>query len=888
MHRQFGLMMLSLMLLVVCVLVAESAAAQNKLEVQTLEPGKPIEREMAGGQSHNYQITLSAGQYLKVIVDQRGIDVVVTLFAPDGKQLLEVDSPNGTDGPEPLAWVADLNGVYRLEVRSLEKDAKAGRYEGRLMELRKATANDRAEIERSLAFLEAQQLSGEADKLRDVGQYDKALPLAARALTITEKALGADHPYTATSLNSLALLYRAKGDYGQAEPLYRRALAIKEKALGPEHPETAKSLNNLASLYYARGDYAQAEPLLRRALAIYEKALGPEYPDTALALNNLTELYEARGDYAQAVQMKGRAAEGQERHLSLVLATGSDRQKQLYLNTLSSDLDVAVSLHARHLPADRQAAQLALIVILRRKGRSLDATTEQIGALRRRASKQDVALLDQLLSVRSQQATLEVNDSGKLSPEQWRARITELATEAEKLETTISERSAEFRATIQPITLAGVQSKLPPDAALVEFFVYSPYDAKAKLGEHWGRPRYVAYTLRRDGTLKVADLGEAETIDRAVTAWREALRDRKRDDVKSLARALDELVMRPVRGLVGETRRLLLSPDGALNLIPFAALVDEHNEYLVSRYRISYLTSGRDLLRLQVARESKQAPLIMANPDFELPGNNQLAASRDQKLESDGQSANSSSVPQANQAATSRSLSLADFNAPPLPGTAEEAKAIKGILPEATVLTGQQATETALKQATAPRLLHIATHGFFLDDPAPAPPSTRRLLQQESSALRAPINQAGNPLLRSGRALAGFNLHRNGDDDGVLTALEATGLNLWGTKMVILSACDTGIGTVRNGQGVYGLRRAFVLAGSETQVMSLWPVSDVGTRDLMIEYYKALQRGEGRAEGLRQVQLRMLKDPQRQHPYYWASFIQSGEWANLEGKRSDH
>ena len=141
----------------------------------------------------------------------------------------------------------------------------------------------------------------------------------------------------------------------------------------------------------------------------------------------------------------------------------------------------------------------------------------------------------------------------------------------------------------------------------------------------------------------------------------------------------------------------------------------------------------------------------------------------------------------------------------------------------------------------------------------------------------APGVRVENPLLRSGLALAGANMRRSGEDDGILTALEAAGLNLWGTKLVVLSACDTGVGEVKNGEGVYGLRRALVLAGAETQMMSLWPVSDEGTRDLMIGYYKALQAGQGRGEALRQVQLQMLAHPDRRHPFYWASFIQSGE-----------
>ncbi len=219
----------------------------------------------------------------------------------------------------------------------------------------------------------------------------------------------------------------------------------------------------------------------------------------------------------------------------------------------------------------------------------------------------------------------------------------------------------------------------------------------------------------------------------------------------------------------------------------------------------------------------------------------------------------------------------------PLGGTTEEGRVIKSLFASANVLTGSQATEAALKRVAAPLILHIATHGFFLQEAA----STATKAESKTSATRAiSANiKIENPLLRSGLALAGANLDRGSDDDGILTALEAAGLNLWGTKLVTLSACDTGVGEVKNGDGVYGLRRSFVLAGAETLVMSLWPVSDTVTRELMTAYYKELRQGLGRSEALRKVQLQMLKRPDRAHPFYWASFIQSGEWANLEGKR---
>jgi CHAT domain-containing protein len=332
--------------------------------------------------------------------------------------------------------------------------------------------------------------------------------------------------------------------------------------------------------------------------------------------------------------------------------------------------------------------------------------------------------------------------------------------------------------------------------------------------------------------------------------------------------------MQPLRPLLGDATHLLISPDGQLNLVPFEALVDEQKRYLTERYTCTYLTSGRDLLRFQVARPSRNAPVVLANPLFgepEMIGMNDVKSQR-------------ASVNRNRQSGRRQSLTtgsdLSKVYFAPLDGTAEEARAIKSLFAEATVLTGTQATETSLKQVSAPRIIHIATHGFFLSD-TPVPPTASG---ENSRGLSANV-KIENPLLRSGLALAGANLRRSGGDDGILTALEASGLNLWGTKLVTLSACDTGLGEVKNGDGVYGLRRAFMLAGTETVVMSLWPVSDYVTRELMTAYYNGLKQGQGRGEALRQVQLDMLKRKDRAHPFYWASFIQEGEWANLDGKR---
>jgi CHAT domain-containing protein len=756
--------------------------------------------------------------------------------------------------------------------------------------------------------------------LHDRGDYEKAEPLYQRALSITEKTLGPEHPSVALSLNNLALLYSERGEYSKAEPLYQRALAIREKALGPEHPFFARSLDNLAVLYYDRGEYSKAEALHRRALAIREKALGPGHPDIALSLRNLAdlsrirgayaeaealhrralairektlgpehpdvagsldslaELYLAKNDIAQAITVKARAIAISERNLKLNLATSSERQRVAYLATLEKQTDQTITLHLRYAPHDPLARSLAATLILQRKGRALDATSVSLNALRSRFNTEDRALLDQLTDRRSRIAGLALDGPEGTNAEQYRDRIKSLEDQAEKFEAEISRRSDEFRARSLPITLEAVQAAIPDDVALIEFASYRPFDPKAaKDGEAYGRSRYVAYVLRHGGEIRWKELGDKNAIDNAMARLRKALRDPKRKDVKNLARIVDQKVFQPLRPLLGNLTRLLVSPEGELNLIPFATLADERGRYAVERYSISYLASGRDLLRLQVPRESKDGPLVVAAPDF---GRRSLVeAARSEK-----------DAPEVEVKEEATRSAVKEFYFPPLPYAEREGEALRALLPGATLLTKSQATKAALSQVRAPKLLHIATHGFFLKDLNLTSTDERDHQSPGVNPERFPkhLEQSGlrveNPLLRSGLALAGAN-ERKEDDNGILTALEVTGLNLWGTKLVALSACDTGVGEVKNGDGVHGLRRALVLAGAETQVMSLWAVSDKATRELMVSYYGRLKQGQGRGEALRLAQLEMLKNVNRRHPYYWASFIQSGEWANLEGKR---
>jgi CHAT domain-containing protein len=215
----------------------------------------------------------------------------------------------------------------------------------------------------------------------------------------------------------------------------------------------------------------------------------------------------------------------------------------------------------------------------------------------------------------------------------------------------------------------------------------------------------------------------------------------------------------------------------------------------------------------------------------------------------------------------------------PLANTALEADALKKALnlDASQLLTGRDATESIVKSLQRPRILHIASHGFFLSDQELAGEITKRTKIELRSAPRGE-----NPLLRSGIALAGANKRRSGNsEDGILTAMEAAQLDLIGTELVVLSACDTAVGEVVQGEGVYGLRRAIVLAGAQTQITSLWKVSDASTRDLMGDIYAMMINGVGRAAAVRNAQLKMLANAEYEHPYYLASFIPIGNWTPL-------
>jgi CHAT domain-containing protein/Tfp pilus assembly protein PilF len=651
------------------------------------------------------------------------------------------------------------------------------------------------------------------------GKYAQAESLYQRSLAISEKALGKNHPDVATSLSNLAVLYRKQGKYAQSEPLFQRSLAISEKALGKENPAVATSLNNLALLYRHQGKYAQAEPLFQRSLAILEKALGKDHPSVASVLNNLAALYDSQGKYSQAVEFHKQGSVIQEKILSRVLVIGSERDKKDYIDNVLTSSDVSINLAIKSKRSD--ADRLALTNVLHYQGRILDATAATIQSIRTQLkNRPDLQkLFDDLNANSQEQSVLTTNKLNGEKPQEYRARYQKLEQRRQDLESKLSAQSAVFRQAIAPIKLAKVQALVPQDAALAHIIKYQPLNFKKGAINRFGSPHYAAAILRSTGNPHWVDLGAAAEIEQNIQTFRTYLQDGSNTNNRQrqqIARTLHTQLIQPLRQHLGDAKHLLLSPDAALNLIPFEALQDTDNKYLIERYTFSYLTSGRDLLRFPAAPPSRQAPIVFSEIDYQ---------------------ANFS--PLATQAETNQ---------------------IQTIFPNAQIIRDRAATKTALQQVQAPQILHLATHGFF----KPAPKDT--------------TDNLDNPLTRSGIVLAGAD-SRSGA--GILTGLEASGLDLYGTQLVVLSACETGLGDISAGEGIYGLRRALVIAGSQSQVLSLWRVGDRATVELMKLFYTDLKSGMGRHEALRNAQLKLLHHPNYKNPYNWAAFIPSGNWEPL-------
>jgi CHAT domain-containing protein len=627
--------------------------------------------------------------------------------------------------------------------------------------------------------------------------------------------------------------------------------------------------------------YRRAEPLYQRTLAILEAPRVKNHSEIARVLSNFAVLRLAQRRLGVAVSLFTRAFTLSEQRLRRESLGFSEARLSGFLQFLRTDEERLYALLRAH-PENASVRRLAMSAALLVKGRSVEETADISRAVYRSLGPEDRDTFQRLRGLRTRLASFSLRSSGAQSLTDYQQQREELIRQGDALEAELAKRSAPLRALAtlpSPEDIVGrVAKALPKDGALVEFITYMDrplVPASTPEARQLSQLRYLALVLFPDASTQAIDLGPAEPLDSSALSLRSALANRD-DNFQVHAQALYQLAFQPLLPLLGKARRLFLSPDGQLALVPFAALHDGQQS-LVDTFDFTYLTSGKSLLPRPQERRPAASVVVLADPDFSAPlpaasaGVASASAARATPIE------RFFSTPR-----TEREQRDA-WAAVPLPGTRQEAEAIQRLFPQAQLFLGPEATKERLLNLPPPGILHLATHGFFLED-APTPEGSRAIghfgALGEDPAARPP-----DPLLRSGLLLAGVSASapetssasrasRPPPESAVVTALELAGLDLWGTQLVVLSACDTGRGDVKLGQGVYGLRRAFTVAGAETVVMSLWKVKDDTTQQLMEAYYRNLLAGQGRASALREA-MRSLRAT-RPHPHYWAPFIALG------------
>jgi CHAT domain-containing protein/Tfp pilus assembly protein PilF len=707
-------------------------------------------------------------------------------------------------------------------------------------------------------------LNNQANFYSSLGQYSKAEALYRRSLTIFEARFGKDNLYVAQVLSSLAHKYPK-----DKEALYRRILGIEEKQLGQDHPSVAHTLRSLADYYVGEREYAKAEPLYHRNLQIQESKVGKEHANFAAALHRLGDLAFTQGQFGKAEEPYRRSlkilesARGKDHpdlaeylvDLALVdaladrwdkAAEGMDRARRIERRHASRSLPLLGELEQldflKHIQQDRYYRALTLALMRRADGAVRDRSAEWV--------------------LNGKAVTLE-----------------SLAQRA------LIARGGEPVDTDTWTSLTQVRKAIPEGSILVEFARYDPFDLKTFGRAEARKPaHYAAWIIPPNGkgAVQILDLGEAEKIDTAIVDARKALQgapalirtDGEAAAEKVVKKALQDvatLVLQPLQEHLDSPEHWLISPDASLWLLPWGALPIKDDAYAFEKHTIQLLASGRDLVR--PANVSKPGrPVVLADPDFDL----EPKTARSVAAELLG------GVP-TRSVVNSHAFSLQFPAVARLPGTAAEAKAIEPKLgtytgDEAWVYKGKNALEVVAKAIERPRVLVFSTHGFFLGDQVVATADTRAVgLTNDGKPLE-------NPLRRCGLLLAGCNRRTEAsetDEDGILTGEEIVGCDLRGTELVVLSACETGLGQVNNGEGVAGLRQAFQLAGARSVVATLWQVPDRDTALLMIDFFDNLAKKQSKAEALRNAQMARIKARRDRngaaHPFFWAAFTITGQ-----------
>lgn len=727
-----------------------------------------------------------------------------------------------------------------------------------------------------------------------MGKRDDALAsMRALVARFDERSLAEDGD--CEEAERMATFISELGDVGRAERLYRRVLSCQERKLGEWDPRYAQTLVNFGSLCRTTGRVDEAATHLRRAVKIRRAEFGVDHVSIARAQVRLA-LALAASRAADAPVEALAAVEDAFRIGSAMIgdvsATRGDRQLFILLREQRNYLDVALSVIMRWFVDQPDVIRRAFAMVLQWKAVGAETLAARRFAVlggRHPHLRDRLEELDRLTSLMLH-ARL---GGGAAAPAVESARKRREQLEAE-LFAQIPE--AQMGRLTEGATAEAVAEALPVDAALIEYVRFTPFVVGSDGGPRESEqlpPRYLAFVLPAGlaEQIQLRDLGVAEPLERQLHLMGEEMVGRAadfrsalvpRDGMRHLSAEPDlnpaalggswttqlthlrEAVFDPLVPFLRGRTRLYMAPDGAVSALPFDVLPLADGQCVIDVYRLSYLGTGREILRpTSMPDVTPSSPVIIAAPDFDPHPPIQS--------EPAGAPAGDDALPTVGEAAHPLQMPGSVFV--PLPGAEEEGRLVAELLEHPKLLSGAAATKSAVRSLKSPVILHLATHGFYVPSDALAPAADDRAWEDAAASM-----------LTSGLALAGANTWLRGADgsdgaidamDGVLTAEDVATLDLVATDMVVLSACRSGLGAAVAGQGVFGLRRAFLSAGARTIVMSLWKVPDVATKDLFTQFYRLLKNGTPKGEALRQARLDIRR--KHPHPFYWGGFICQGD-----------
>ncbi len=727
----------------------------------------------------------------------------------------------------------------------------------------------------------------------NMDDYDKAEPYYLESKVLREKIFGKEHPEYANVIGNLGILYNLKHDFEKAESYFLECLSIWEKSVGIDHPEYASSLFNLANFYLDQNQLDKSESLFLKSLKIREKTLGPEHLDVSYSLKNLANLYIRKNQIEQSISLLEKEFIQHRSQLAKATTFLSELELAQYISKFQNEEEALGSclyvckdtiLCERTKPLNALAYDHTLFYkgFLISEAVKLKALSES-----KPESKEIYLRLKKLRRRLADEYSLPINQ---------RSEVKELEEKANSTEKELARLVAGYSQGIRQIQWKDVQKTLKKNEAAIEF-VHFQYDFPKVTDSIM----YVALLIKSGIQAPILiPLFEEKSMDLILqhNASRKAdyvnllytLSDRGATSINTTKRSLYDMIWQPIEKELNGINTIYFSPTGLLHRLNLDAIPVTELETLADRYNLIELSSTRQLVfPTQIKNANNDAFLfggITFEQDNSLKNSEPIIATRSSDKASN----------------TSIDSTLRGENWTYLTGTEREVNAIEKIMLNTGVQTqlkkGSEATEETFKNLGAnnnpsPRILHIATHGYFFNErtssaknrmthdsvaiegTAEAASSNQKILRSESEP---EFKISDHPMLRSGLIMAGGNAGwqgaptLQGKEDGILTAYEISQMNLSNTELVVLSACETGLGDIQGNEGVYGLQRAFKIAGAKYLIMSLWQVPDKQTSLLMTTFYKKWLIEKMTIPAAFHAAQKALRDVGLD-PYQWAGFV---------------